>query len=62
VCLNHEPVLIARRGTDNAVLISEEDWDSMQETMYLMSDKKFCEEIKDRMKTPISECVDDLDW
>ena len=46
----------------SAVIVSLEEWDGMQETIYLMSDKKLLKEIKDRMKTPTSECIDDLEW
>jgi prevent-host-death family protein len=46
----------------SAVIVSLEEWDGMQETIYLMSNKKLFEEIKDRMKTPASECIDDLEW
>jgi prevent-host-death family protein len=46
----------------SAVMVSLEEWEGIQETIYLMSDKKFFEEIKDRIKTPVSECVDELEW
>jgi prevent-host-death family protein len=46
----------------SAVMVSLEDWEGLQETLYIMSDKKLCAEIKDRMKTPVSECADKLDW
>jgi PHD/YefM family antitoxin component YafN of YafNO toxin-antitoxin module len=45
-----------------AVMISLADWEGMQETLCLMSDKKFREEIKDRLKTPLSEYIDELNW
>jgi prevent-host-death family protein len=46
----------------NAVMVSLEEWEGIQETIYLMSNKKLFEEIKDRMKTPVSEYVDELEW
>lgn len=46
----------------SAVMVSLADWEGMQETLYLMSDKKFREEVKDRLKTPLSEYVDELNW
>lgn len=46
----------------SAVMVSLEEWEGIQETIYLMSDKKFFEEIKDRIKTPVDECVDELEW
>ena len=36
---NHEPVLITNKTAD-AVILSKEDFDSMQETMYLLSSSK----------------------
>lgn len=46
----------------SAVMVSLADWEGLQETLHLMSNKKFYEEIKDRIKTPASECLDELDW
>jgi antitoxin YefM len=37
VITDHAPVLIRRRGGGNVVLISEQDFNSMQETLYLLS-------------------------
>jgi prevent-host-death family protein len=56
-----EPVQITgRRG--NAVLVSEEDWRSIQETMYLLSIPGMRESIVEGMNTPLDECVSELDW
>ncbi|MDR0753545.1 MAG: type II toxin-antitoxin system Phd/YefM family antitoxin [Holosporaceae bacterium] len=60
VCTNHEPVLIERRNGGNAVLISEEDWKSIQETLYLMSSRKDWNAIIDPID--VSECSDSLPW
>jgi prevent-host-death family protein len=57
----HEPVLITgKRG--NAVLISEEDWTSIQETLFLLSVPGMRESIKEGLETPIEECDEELDW
>ncbi len=59
--LSHEPVVITgKRG--NAVLISEEDWRSVQETMYLLNIPGMRESVRDGLATPIEECSEDLDW
>ncbi|MFT4924254.1 MAG: antitoxin YefM [Phenylobacterium sp.] len=34
---NHEPILITNQGLGNVVMMSQEDYQSMQETMYLLS-------------------------
>lgn len=40
VCVNHEPVIITKKGTDAVVMISLEDFESMQETTYLLRSPK----------------------
>ncbi|HBI21240.1 MAG TPA: type II toxin-antitoxin system prevent-host-death family antitoxin [Legionella sp.] len=36
VAQSHQPILITGKN-NNAVLVSERDWESIQETLYLMS-------------------------
>ena len=36
VCENHEPIVITRQKADPVVLMSLEDYNSMEETLYLM--------------------------
>jgi len=58
---SHEPIQITgKRGS--AVLVSEEDWRAVQETLYLLSVPGMRESIVDGMKTPVEECEEDLDW
>lgn len=58
---SHEPVFIAgKRG--NAVLVSEEDWRAIQETLYPKSIPGVWESIEEGVKQPIEECSDDLPW
>ncbi len=57
----HQPVVITgKRG--NAVLVSEEDWNAISETLHLLSVPGMRESIKEGMNEPISECSKDLDW
>jgi len=58
---SHEPILITGKRA-NAVLVSEEDWKAMQETMFLLSIPGMRESIKEGLNTPIEECAKDLDW
>jgi len=58
---SHEPVLITGKRR-NAVLISEEDWRAVQETLYLLSIPGMRESIREGMKTPIEKCAKELDW
>ena len=61
VAQSHEPVLITGKRA-NAVLISENDWRSIQETLYLLSISGMRESIREGLNTPVEECSDKLDW
>ncbi|MFH1976377.1 MAG: type II toxin-antitoxin system Phd/YefM family antitoxin [Pseudomonadota bacterium] len=57
----HEPILITgKRG--NAVLISEDDWRSIQETIYLLNIPGMRNSVREGLATPLEECGEDLDW
>lgn len=61
VARSHEPVQITgKRG--NAVLVSEDDWRAVQETLYLVSMPGMRESILEGMATPAAELEDELDW
>ena len=56
-----EPIQIkGRRGS--AVLISEQDWRAIQETLYLLSIQGMRESIRDGLETRVSECADEPGW
>lgn len=58
---SHKPVVIAgKRG--NAVLLAEEDWNSINETLYLLSIPGMRESIVDGVKTDLEQCDQELDW
>ncbi|HVF46124.1 MAG TPA: type II toxin-antitoxin system Phd/YefM family antitoxin [Pyrinomonadaceae bacterium] len=52
----HEEVMITTKRK-NAVLVSEEDWRSMQETIYLTSVPGLVEAVREASKTPDEEWV-----
>jgi len=58
---SHEPILITGKRA-NAVLISENDWRSIQETLYLLSIPGMRESIREGLNTPVEKCSDRLDW
>lgn len=58
---SHQPVLITGKR-HNAVLVSEEDWSAIQETLFLLSVPGMRESIKQGMGTPVEACSPDLDW
>jgi prevent-host-death family protein len=61
VAESHEPVQIAGKR-HSAVLVSEEDWRAIQETLYLISIPGMRESIRKGLKTPVEECDEELDW
>jgi len=61
VASSHEPVIISGKRA-NAVLISEDDWNAVQETLYLISIPGMRESIRKGLKTPADECSEELDW
>ena len=59
--LTHEPIVITgKRG--NAVLISEDDWRAIQETMFLVNIPGMRKSIQEGLATPIEDCKVELDW
>jgi antitoxin YefM len=57
----HEPVLITG-SRSNAVLVGEEDWNAIQETLYLLSIPGMRQSIRDGLATPIAECEKEPGW
>jgi antitoxin YefM len=57
----HEPILITGKRS-NAVLISEDDWRSIQETIYLLNIPGMRESIREGLTAPLEECEEELDW
>ena len=58
---SHEPVQITgKRG--NAVLVGEDDWRAVQETLHLVSIPGMRESILEGLATPVEELEDQLDW
>ena len=55
-------VITSRKG--DGVLISKDDWESIQETLYLQSIPGMRESIIEGMVTPLSDCVseEELEW
>ncbi len=59
----NEPLNISTKA-GNAVVLSEEDYRGMIETLNLMSDTEMKSKLLDGMATPLSECIseDEIDW
>ena len=58
---SHEPIVIKGKRR-SAVLISEDDWRSIQETIYLLNIPGMRNSIQEGFATPIEECSEDIDW
>jgi len=61
VTLSHEPIMISGKRA-NAILISEDDWRAIQETLHLLSIPRMRESIRKGLETPLEECSEELDW
>ncbi|MBC7704292.1 MAG: type II toxin-antitoxin system Phd/YefM family antitoxin [Rhodoferax sp.] len=59
--LSHQPIVISGRR-NSAVLVSTEDWDAMQETLYLLSMPGMRESIKKGMAEPLENSARELKW
>jgi len=57
----HRPVLISGKRS-NAVLVAEEDWAAIQETLFLLSVPGMRESIKAGMAESTDSCSTELDW
>jgi PHD/YefM family antitoxin component YafN of YafNO toxin-antitoxin module len=59
----NEPVNISTKD-GNAVIISEEDYNGLMETLYLNSIPGMREKIIEGMNTPLDECIpeNEVDW
>ncbi len=58
---SHDPILVTGKRA-NAVLVSESDWKSIQETLYLLSVPGMRQSLLRGAKTPFSKCAKKLDW
>ena len=58
---SHEPIQISGKR-NNAVLVSEEDWRAIQETLYLVSIPGMRESILEGMATDVDELGDEPGW
>ena len=59
VAESSEPIQITGKN-GNAVLLSEDDWRSIQETLYLLSIPGMRESILEAKNTPLEERLDHL--
>jgi PHD/YefM family antitoxin component YafN of YafNO toxin-antitoxin module len=58
---SHEPIQITGKRS-NAVLVAEDDWRAIQESLYLVSIPGMRESIRAGLATPVDACATKLDW
>jgi PHD/YefM family antitoxin component YafN of YafNO toxin-antitoxin module len=58
---SHEPVVITGKRC-NAVLVAEEDWNAIQETLHLLSIPGMRDSIREGLATPAEDLDGDLGW
>ena len=58
---SHQPIVIAGKRS-SAVLVSEEDWQAIQETMFLLSIPGMRKSIRGAMAEPLSDSARELNW
>lgn len=58
---SHEPVHISGKR-HSGVLISEDDWRSISETLHLTNIPGMRESIIKGLRTPVAKCSEKLEW
>ena len=58
---SHEPIQITGKR-HNGILLAEEDWRAIRETLYLLSIPGMRESIRKGLKTPLKKCSKELEW
>ena len=59
--ITHQPIIITGKRS-NAVLVSEEDWNAISETLHLLSIPGMRESIREGLDQDLSESSKELDW
>jgi prevent-host-death family protein len=57
----HEPILITGKR-NNVVMLSQEDWNAIEETLYLNSIPNMAASIQESMNADDSEFSEDIEW
>ncbi|MBN1835574.1 MAG: type II toxin-antitoxin system Phd/YefM family antitoxin [Spirochaetales bacterium] len=58
---SHEPITITGKDS-SAVLVNEDDWTAIQETLYLLSIPGMAESIREGLKAPVDDCDEEVHW
>jgi len=58
---SHEPVLITGKR-NNVVMLSQEDWNAIEETLYLNAIPNMASSIQESMNAPDEEFSENIEW
>ena len=58
---SHQPILISGKRR-SAILVSADDWQAIQETLYLLAIPGMLESIKKGMAEPLAKSTKELSW
>lgn len=58
---SHEPIIITGKR-HNAVMVSQEDWKAIEETLYLTAIPNMAQSITDAMNASDSEFSESVEW
>ena len=58
---SHVPILITGKRA-SAVLIAQDDWKAIEETLYLLSQPGIGQSIQQGLETPMGETEEDISW
>ncbi len=58
---SHEPIQIAGKGA-KGILVSDSDWQSIQETLHLLAVPGMRESIREGMAEPVERCAEEPGW
>lgn len=61
IALSRKPMQIVGKR-NSAVLIAEEDWKAIQETLYLMAIPGMQDSVREGLNTPVEHCYKDIEW
>jgi PHD/YefM family antitoxin component YafN of YafNO toxin-antitoxin module len=58
---NNQPIYLNNK-LNSAVIVSEENWRSIEETLYLINIPNMRESLIEGLNTPLDDCSDKLNW
>lgn len=61
IAQTHEPILITGKR-NNVIMLSQEDWNAIEETLYLNSIPNMASSIQESMKAKDSEFSKNIEW